>query len=393
MDMQMKETVINKFKEYFGADGEIRTFFSPGRVNLIGEHIDYNGGYVLPCALTIGTYAAVRMRDDDKLRICSLNFEQFGVIERSINEKTRDPGKNFTNYPLSVIWGLKQKGYDIPCGFDMLMFGNIPNSSGLSSSASVEVLVGYICKCLFNLDISNRDIALLGQFAENEFIGVNCGIMDQFIIAMGKKDEATYLNTDTLDFKYVPVKLDNASIVIACSNKKRGLADSKYNERRDECESALRDINAHLSEPLPNLCAMPVEKLDEYLQYVECPICRRRVKHVVLENKRTVDALDALNSNDIVRFGELMNESHISLDKDYEVTGKELNTLVNASWAVPGVIGARMTGAGFGGCTVAIVKNESIEAYIKEVGKTYLDAIGYNANFYVVQVGNGPEEI
>lgn len=387
----MKEKVMKAFENAFGDSKNVRCFFAPGRVNLIGEHTDYNGGHVLPCALSIGTYAAARVRGDGKFRFFSLNFESEGIIERSLTSLSFDPDKSFSNYPLGVIWALEKNGYDIPHGLDIAFFGDIPYKSGLSSSASVEVVTAFLCKELFSLDIDFVTIAKICMQAENEFVGVNCGIMDQFVSAMGKENHAVYLDTNTLEFEYIPVVLSGVSLVIACSNKKRGLSDSKYNERRSECEQALKFLREF--KDIGSLCELKEDEFDELCGFIPDPICQIRAKHAVYENARTVKACEALKNNDMNEFGKLMNESHISLRDDYEVTGTELDTLVETAWTVPGVLGSRMTGAGFGGCTVSLVKDDSIDEFIRVVGETYYKKIGYNADFYVVEIGGGPLEI
>ena len=384
----MKEKVLKKFQELFGGDGEIRTYFAPGRVNLIGEHTDYNGGHVFPCALTIGTYAAARKREDKKLHFYSMNFEQAGIIEAEIDHLKNQKEDGWTNYPKGIIWALKEKGYTITNGMDVVLFGNIPNSSGLSSSASVEVVTGVIAKDLYGFSqLTMQDIALLGQYSENHFNGVNCGIMDQFAIAMGKKDHAIFLDTADLSYEYAPVILKDAKIVIACSNKKRGLGESKYNERRTECEMALAELQTKLS--IKSLGELTEEEFEANKNLIQDSIRMRRARHAVYENQRTIHAVEALRKGDIIEFGKLMNESHISLRDDYEVTGRELDTLVETAWKQKGVIGSRMTGAGFGGCTVSIVKNENVEEFIQQVGDTYRAAVGYTADFYVVDIGDG----
>lgn len=383
----MKKELLASFQEVFGGN-EPELFFAPGRVNLIGEHTDYNGGHVFPCALTIGTYGAARKNGEKVLRFYSLNFKELGVISVSLEGLTYDKKDDWANYPKGVIKTLQERGFVIDEGMDLLYFGNIPNASGLSSSASVEVLTGFIAKELFGLDISLIDIALVSQYAENNFIGVNCGIMDQFAIAMGKKDNAIFLDTSNLAYEYAPIKLENAKIVIACSNKKRGLGDSKYNERRQECEDALASLQTKLD--IKSLGELTEEEFEKHKDIIGDPIRTQRAKHAVYENQRTVKAVNALEAGNITLFGELMNASHVSLRDDYEVTGIELDTLVEASWAQEGVIGARMTGAGFGGCTVSIVENANVDTYIENVGKIYEDKIGYKADFYVVEVGDGP---
>ncbi len=384
----MKEIVLKKFEEVFGSVEGVKVYFAPGRVNLIGEHTDYNAGHVFPCALTIGTYGAARVRTDRKLRFYSMNFGHLGVLEADLDNLKPEKKADWTNYPKGVMWAFGEKGYQIPFGMDLLLNGNIPNGSGLSSSASVEVLTGYILRDLFGFDVSNQDLALIGQFSENNFNGVNCGIMDQFAIAMGKKDHAIFLDTADLSYTYAPVKLEGAKLVIACSNKKRGLGDSKYNERRSECETALSELQKVMD--IKGLGELTEEQFEENKSAIKDPVRVRRAKHAVYENQRTVHAVEALQANDIVKFGQLMNASHVSLRDDYEVTGIELDTLVEEAWKVEGVIGSRMTGAGFGGCTVSLVKDEAIDTFIDQVGKAYLAKIGYAADFYVVEIGDGP---
>lgn len=386
--MEMKEIVLKKFEEVFGDTENTKVYFAPGRVNLIGEHTDYNGGHVFPCALTIGTYAVARKREDSKLRFYSMNFEQLGVIESETKNLKPEKEADWTNYPKGVMWAFGEKGYEIPCGMDLLLNGNIPNGSGLSSSASVEVLTGFILRDFFGFDVTNQDLALIGQYSENKFNGVNCGIMDQFAIAMGKKERAIFLDTADLTFEYAPVRLENAKIVIACSNKKRGLGDSKYNERREECETALAEIQTVIG--INSLGDLTEEQFELYKSAIKDEVRVKRAKHAVYENQRTMKAVEALKNNDVALFGKLMNESHLSLQYDYEVTGIELDTLVEEAWKVDGVIGSRMTGAGFGGCTVSIVKTEGIDNFIEKVGAAYKEKIGYAADFYAVEIGDGP---
>lgn len=387
----MKQKLVEKFTELFGSDGEIRTYFAPGRVNLIGEHTDYNGGHVFPCALTIGTYGVVRKREDRVLRFYSMNFEQLGVITSSLDDLKPDPAADWTNYPKGVIWAFGEKGMEITQGMDLLLYGNIPNGSGLSSSASVEVLTGYILKDLYGCQVTNQDIALIGQYSENKFNGVNCGIMDQFAIAMGKKDHAIFLDTATLEYTYAPIVLKDAKIVISCSNKKRGLGDSKYNERRAECEKALEELQQYAG--ISSLGDLSEEEFEKYKGAIKDEDRMKRAKHAVYENQRTIHAVEALKNGDLEQFGKLMNESHVSLRDDYEVTGIELDTLAEEAWKVDGVIGSRMTGAGFGGCSVSIVKNDAVDTFIEQVGKAYLEKIGYAADFYVVEIGDGPARL
>ncbi len=384
----MKDTIFKKFKEVFGDAEGAKAFFAPGRVNLIGEHTDYNGGHVFPCALTIGTYGVARVRKDRKLRFFSMNFDHLGVIESSLENLKAEKEAGWTNYPKGVMWAFEKKGFQIPFGMDLLLNGNIPNGSGLSSSASVEVLTGYILKDFFGFEVSNQDLALIGQYAENNFNGVNCGIMDQFAIAMGKKDHAIFLDTADLSYTYAPIKLEGAKLVIACSNKKRGLGDSKYNERRSECETALAELQKVID--IKGLGDLSEDEFEQHKDAIKDSVRVKRARHAVYENQRTIKAVDALKAGNIELFGRLMNDSHVSLRDDYEVTGIELDTLVEEAWKIEGVIGSRMTGAGFGGCTVSLVKDEAIDAFTEQVGKAYLAKIGYKADFYVVEIGNGP---
>jgi galactokinase len=387
----MKERIIAKFKEIFGDGGDIRAYFAPGRVNLIGEHTDYNGGHVFPCALTIGTYAVARKSDSDTLRFFSMNFEELGVIESSIKGLVYKKEDDWTNYPKGVIKTMQDRGFTVDKGMDILYFGTIPNSSGLSSSASIEILTGYVVKDLFNCEMDMIQNSLIGQEAENKFIGVNCGIMDQFAIAMGKKDMAIFLDTATLEYEYAPVKLDGAKIVIMNTNKKRGLGDSKYNERRAECEEALAELQTKLN--IKALGDLDEETFEANKSLIKSDVRIKRAKHAVYENQRTIKAVKALAEGNLKLFGELMIASHDSLRDDYEVTGIELDTLVAEALKQKGVIGARMTGAGFGGCAVAIVEADDVEAFVENVGNAYKSAIGYAADFYVVEIGDGPARI
>ncbi|MBQ3559744.1 MAG: galactokinase [Agathobacter sp.] len=385
------QKVLDKFKELFGDYGEIGVYFAPGRVNMIGEHTDYNGGHVFPCALTIGTYGVARRRADRKLRFYSMNFEKRGIIESSLDDLKPYKEAGWTNYPKGVIWAFGEKGMPVDFGMDLLLFGNIPNGSGLSSSASVEVLTGFILRDMFRFDVTNQDLALIGQYSENNYNGVNCGIMDQFAIAMGKKGHAIFLDTATLEYEYAPIQLEDAKIVISCSNKKRGLGDSKYNERRSECETALAEIQ--MVKDIKSLGELTEDEFEAVKANIKSDIRMQRAKHAVYENQRTVKAVEALQKNEVALFGELMNASHVSLRDDYEVTGVELDTLVEEAWKVEGVVGSRMTGAGFGGCAVSIVKDDAVNTFIEQVGKAYKNKIGYAADFYVVEIGDGPQKL
>lgn len=388
----MLNKLIDDFKEKFTIKNNIRTFFSPGRVNLIGEHTDYNGGFVFPCALDFGTYGIVSKREDKIFRMYSKNFEKLGLIEFSLDDLKYKKEDNWANYPKGVIKTFLDKGLKIDSGLDILFYGNIPNGAGLSSSASIEVLVAIILKDLFDLDINMIEIVKYCQMAENNFIGVNSGIMDQFAVGMGKKDHAILLDCISLDYDYVPIKLNEMSIVIANTNKKRGLADSKYNERRASCEAAVKELNKNgiNIQFLGELSIADFEKVKHFIKNKEQ---LKRANHAVRENERTKEAVKLLKTGDIKAFGKLMNDSHVSLRDDYEVTGIELDSLVEAAWEEEGTIGSRMTGAGFGGCTVSIVKNENIKNFIANVGKKYKEKTGLEASFYVANIGNGAGKI
>jgi galactokinase len=388
--MENLNVLKDNFTELFKKDSE-NVFFSPGRVNLIGEHTDYNGGNVFPCALSIGTYALVTKRSDKNVLVSSLNFKELGILEFSLENMVYDKKHDWANYPKGVIKTFESHGFNIPNGFEILFYGNIPNGSGLSSSASIEVLMGVILNDLFNLNIDMVNIVKMCQEAENKFIGVNCGIMDQFAIGMGKDNCAILLDCNTLNYSYSNINMDGYKIIIANTNKKRGLADSKYNERRSECESALAQI-----QKVKNISALGELTEEEFEEVKDCisdSIKIKRARHAVYENRRTLKAVKALEENDLNLFGKLMNDSHISLRDDYEVTGIELDTLVSLAWESEGVIGARMTGAGFGGCTVNIVKEEFIDSFIEKVTKEYTDKIGYEPSFYIVSISGGARKI
>lgn len=387
----MKEKLLQEFKTVFGDSLEAEVFFAPGRVNLIGEHTDYNGGHVFPCALTIGTYGVARKNHNNSLRVYSMNFPEEGVIEVALDELSYDAKDGWANYPKGIFWTLQNKGIAINEGMDILYMGNIPNSSGLSSSASIEVLTMYIITTLCGIQMDMVTNALYCQYSENQYNGVNCGIMDQFAIAMGKENRAIFLDTSNLKYEYVPVELTGSKLIIACSNKKRGLGDSKYNERRSECEMALKELQKKLN--IETLGELSEEEFEANKNLIEDSVRMRRARHAVYENQRTIRAVEVLKAGDLKEFGQLMNASHQSLRDDYEVTGIELDTLVETAWNQQGVIGSRMTGAGFGGCTVSIVEDVWVDSFIENVGKTYFEKIGYEADFYVVEVGNGPMKL
>ena len=388
----MKKKLFDMFAELFGDSEGARFYFSPGRVNLIGEHTDYNGGHVFPCALTLGTYGAARKREDNKIHFYSMNLDSFDVVEASLDDLTNKKEYNWANYPLGVVWAFKEKGHTITSGFDMVIWGNIPNGSGLSSSASLEVLTGVILTDLFEIkDLSMTDLALIGQYSENNFNGCNCGIMDQFAVAMGKKDHAIFLDTSDLSYEYAPCVLDGAKIVITNSKVKHSLVDSAYNDRRNECAAALKALQSELD--IQALGDLTPEEFEAHKSLIKDEIQLQRAKHAVYENQRTIDAVTALKAGDIESFGKLMTQSHISLRDDYDVSCEEIDILVDLAWKIPGVLGSRITGGGFGGCTVSIVKDESIDTFIETIGKTYLEKVGHEAEFYTVDIGDGASRL
>lgn len=387
----MKETVIKKFEEIFGDAQGVQVYFAPGRVNLIGEHTDYNGGHVFPCALTIGTYAAVRKRADRELHFYSMNFEELGVISSSIDELTPGKEAGWTNYPKGVMWAFAERGMKMDCGLDVVLNGNIPNGSGLSSSASLEVLTGYYLRDLFGFDVTNIDLAKIGQYSENNFNGMNCGIMDQFASAMGKKDHAIFLDTADLSYEYAPLVLQGAKIVVTNSNVKHSLVNSEYNVRRSECEKALEELQTVVK--INGLGDLTEEEFEENKAAIKDETRVKRAKHAVYENQRTIRAVEALKKNNLKLFGELMNASHVSLRDDYAVSCEEIDVLVEEAWKIDGVIGSRITGGGFGGCTVSIVKDEAVETFKEKVGAAYQERVGKTADFYVVETGDGPSKL
>ena len=384
---RVKAKLIEQFKEIFGTDEDVRAYFAPGRVNLIGEHTDYNGGHVFPCALTIGTYAIVRKRTDDVLRFYSVNFSSLGIIESNLNDLVPSEAAGWTNYPKGVMWAFEKRGYKLTSGMDILIYGNIPNGSGLSSSASLEVLTGVVLKDLFGFDVSMVDIALIGQYSENNFNGCNCGIMDQFASAMGKKDNAIFLDTNTLHYEYAPVVLEDAKIVIVNSKVKHSLVDSAYNDRRNECETALKELQEVVE--IKTLGDLSEEEFEAHKDAIKSSVRQKRAKHAVYENQIKIKAVEALKANEIETFGKLMNASHASLRDDYEVSCEEIDILVDLAWATEGVIGSRITGGGFGGCTVSIVKNDAVDNFIETIGQKYEEKVGHKAEFYVVDIGDG----
>jgi len=382
---RLKETFISTF----GSSNEhISLFFSPGRVNLIGEHTDYNGGYVFPCALSFGTYLVARRNQSHEVRLATTNFPfKLTIKLQDIKGKI---GGEWVNYPLGVFSELLKLGQEIG-GVDFLYAGNIPNKSGLSSSASIELVTGVALNKLFNLGIEQIDLVKIGQRAENHFVGVNCGIMDQFAVGMGKQNHAIYLKCDTLNYELVPIELTGYKLVIANTNKERGLADSKYNERVAECQTAVRELSD--GTPIEYLAELSLREFTEYAHLIDSEVVLKRARHVVSENERVLQAVQALKSGDLITFGQLMNDSHDSLRDDYEVTGIELDTLVGEARKISGVLGSRMTGAGFGGCTVSLVKEEAVDSFINKVGPAYQDITGLQADFYTADIGDGASEL
>ncbi len=387
----MYEFMAEIFEKVYGDRNGIRVFFAPGRVNLIGEHTDYNGGHVFPCALTLGTYAAVRKRDDNIIRMYSENIPEGLVVERELGDYTIYCKNSWSNYPFGVIWALDKQGKKLTCGYDIVYYGNIPGGAGLSSSASIEVLTAYMFNELCGWDISLVDISILCQYSENNYNGMNCGIMDQFASAMGKENHAIFLDTATLEYEYAPIELDDKIILIINSNVKHSLSSSKYNERRSESEAALLALKAKLD--IETLGDLDEETFNESMDLIKNPIERKRAKHAVYENRRTIKAYNALKSGDIEEFGKLMVESHLSLRDDYEVSCKEIDCIVDLGMHCDGVYGIRITGGGFGGCCVSIVDADKADAVISYIGSKYKEAVGYGADFYTVKAGSGPCEV
>ena len=387
----MKDRLYEGFKKYYGDTKGAELFFSPGRVNLIGEHTDYNGGHVFPCALTMGTYALVRKRSDNKMNFVSLNFNNAEVTTVELPELSYQKKNGWANYLIGVVWTFLGKGYKIDKGFDLAMLGNIPSGAGLSSSASIEVLMGTALKYMYDIDIDMVEIAKIGQISENQFNGMNCGIMDQFAVAMGKKDNAIFLDTADLSYEYAPVKLKDAKVLITNSHVKHSLVDSAYNDRRNESTAALKALQTKLN--ISGLGDLTEEEFEENKYLITDEVQRKRAKHAVYENQRTIKAVNALKNNDIETFGKLMNASHISLRDDYEVSCPEVDKLVEIAWNIPGVIGSRITGGGFGGCTVSIVRNDAIENFKKEVISKYKEATGIDAEIYEAEIGDGAGRI
>lgn len=387
----MKEKLEKIFLQKFGDADGVRYFFAPGRVNLMGEHVDYNGGMTLPCALTLGTYGAARKNGLQLIRLYSDSFPEAGTITTQLSSLENKKDQNWANYPIGVVKMFALAGYPMEEGFDLVVTGTLPPSSGLSSSASVEVLTAHILCSLYGFTLSVTELALLTKKAENEFIGVQCGILDQLSIAAGKAGQAIYMNTDTLAVSYAPFFLGDTTLLIVNSNKKRALNESKYNERRQECESALACLQRVC--PKNALCDYTPEELERYKAEIPKEVWYRRARHAVTENLRTKEAFTALLGNDLAGFGKTFPASHKSLKEDYEVTGKELDFLADFANAYPGVLGARMTGAGFGGCVIVLIDKKCKEKFCRELGAAYTAATGLTADIYEAKAGQGPCEM
>lgn len=387
MDIQQLK---QSFREAYGKAAE-QVYFSPGRVNLIGEHTDYNGGYVFPCALSFGTYLLLARNERETLRFRSLNMPE--VTELTTDQYTRPlPNNHWVNYPLGCIAQFVKRGHRLPCGYDILIWGNVPAGAGLSSSAALEVVTAYAFNDLLQTGYDRTELAKIGQASEHEFAGVNCGIMDQFASAQGKKDHAIYLNCDTLEFTLVPVKLDGIKVVISNTHSPHKLDSGAYNERVAQCQKALEQLRTVRPE-LKNLAELSEEAFRAIESAITDPVAHRRARHVVGETARTKQAVEALQKGDIETFGKLMCQSHVSLRDDYEVTGLHLDTLAEEAWKIPGVLGSRMTGGGFGGCTVSLVRDEAIDNFQEQVGKAYREKTGITPDFYVAQIGDGAMRI
>ncbi|MBQ9438706.1 MAG: galactokinase [Lachnospiraceae bacterium] len=387
----MKDKLLTIFKDAFGDSAGARVFFAPGRVNLIGDHTDYNGGHVFPGALTIGTYAACRKREDSLLRLYSENFKDEGIIETPLADTVPEKKLGWVDYVRGVIWEFKNQGMELPCGLDIAIWGNIPAGSGLSSSASLEVLTGFFLREIFGFKPTNTEIALIGQKAENNFCGMNCGIMDQFASAMGKKDHAILLDTATLSYEYAPLALKGISIVVTNSNVKHSLVTSAYNERRQQSESALKKLQTVCD--IKTLGDLTMEEFGKAQHVLTDDVEFRRARHAVSENQRVITAAKMLKEQDVEGFGRLMNESHVSLRDDYETSCPEMDALVSEAWKLPGVLGSRITGGGFGGCSVSLVKDDALQNFQEKLAAVYKEKTGLTPDFYIVSLGDGPAEI
>lgn len=378
-------------KQYSGSVDGVRVFSSPARINIIGEHIDYNGGKVFPAAIDRYLYVAIRRREDSKISYNDIKFP--GTFSFDINDDFAFRKENgYANYLNGILSILKRRGYKIPSGFDILMVSNVPPAGGISSSSALECGFAYAVSELFGLGVSRKDIALIGQQSEHEFMGVNCGIMDQYIIATGKKDTAEVLDCAKVEHEYVPLELGDYRFVVMNTRKKRQLADSKYNERRSQCEAALKILQDKGVEA-QDLCSLSPVKWEAVKHFISDGVLQKRANHCVYENQRVLDAVAALKAGDLIRLGRLLDESHASLKSDYEVTGIELDTLAETAQKQEGCLGARMTGAGFGGCAIALVHKDKVEAFTEAVQKAYTAAIGYEAGFFSCSSGDGVSEV
>lgn len=374
----------NEFIEKYGDHKtRIQVYFAPGRVNMIGEHTDYNGGYVFPCALNFGTYLVIRPNDLHLMRLATTNFR----FSANIPLKSFEPqGKHWINYPMGVMDQFSKRGFKLT-GMDMMFSGTIPNGAGLSSSASIEMVTAFALNDILGKKLDMIDLVKLSQKAENDFVGVNCGIMDQFASGMGKKDHAVLINCKTLDYETIPLNLGDYKIIISNTNRRRSLAGSKYNERRAQCEAAVKMLSK--AKKIKFLGDLNLNRFNEIKHLIKDEIILKRARHVVSENERVVDAIKALQEDNLKKFGQLMNESHDSLRDDYEVTGIELDALVNEARKVDGVLGSRMTGAGFGGCTVSLVHNNALNDFTSRVGMAYKAETGLKPDFYIAEIGDG----
>lgn len=393
LETPMKDRVAKAFNTQYGEGRDVVISFAPGRVNLIGEHTDYNGGHVFPCALSMGIYMAGALRKDRKLRFYSLNMPGDEAIVSDIDDMRPLEEKGWTSYIKGVIWAFATKGIKIDCGLDIVIGGDIPQGAGLSSSAALEVATGTLLRELFGPKLSNTELALAGKEAENLYVGMNCGIMDQFASAMGKENHAIYLDTETLDYRYVPLDMEGKSIVITNTNVEHKLASSAYNDRRKECAEALRLLQTEFGRrgrKLKALGQLGIEEFESAAGILKDPVLYKRAKHAVSENIRTLEAVNALEAGDLREFGRLMNESHRSLRDDYEVSCRELDILALAAQDAEGVYGSRMTGGGFGGCTVTILDEKDLEAFKKKLSDAYREQAGRDCSFYTVSAGGGP---
>lgn len=383
-------SLTTEYQHHFNASPQ-RLFFSPGRINLIGEYTDFNGGHVFPAAISLGTYGAFTPRSDRTVRMYSANIPAAGMVTFSLDDLSYQQTAGWTNYPKGMLYELAQQGHSIETGFDLYVHGNLPDGAGLSSSASIEMLMGVILKNVYNLDVTQLDLVKAGQLVENDYIGLNSGIMDQFAVGMGRQNQAVLLDTNTMAYQYAPVDLGDYVVVIMNTQKRRELTDSKYNERRQQCEEALRRLQAKLS--ITSLGELSEQQFDESAYLINDEVLIKRARHAVFENQRTMRAFAALQNHDLATFGHLVNASHVSLHYDFAVSGTELDTLVETAWKQPGVLGARMIGAGFGGCAIALVQQDHVADFETVVGEQYAAKIGHPAEFYLAEIADGPREV